>query len=80
MSDKSDTPRTDRRVIRQDPKMCGCCYKSEITYASHARQLERELAEITKQLHHAVGLLSTTPQFENQHPEDILIALKGGQP
>ena len=45
----SDTPRTDRRVIRQDPKMCGCCYKSEITYASHARQLERELAEVTKQ-------------------------------
>lgn len=40
----------------------------------------RELAEVTKQLHHAVGLLSTTPQFENQHPEDIFIALKGGQP
>lgn len=45
----SNTPRTDRRVIRQDPKMCGCCYKSEITYASHARQLERELAEAREQ-------------------------------
>lgn len=44
------------------------------------RQLERELAKVTNQLHLAVGLLSTTPQFENQHPEDILIALKGGQP
>ena len=45
----SDTPRTDRRVIRQDPRMCGCCYESEITYANFARQLERELAEVTGQ-------------------------------
>ena len=29
--------------------MCGCCYKSEITYADFARRLERELAEVTKQ-------------------------------
>lgn len=49
-------------------------------WAAIVRKLESELAEVTKQLHHAVGLLSTTPQFENQHPEDILIYLKGGQP
>ncbi len=39
----SDTPRTDRRIIQQDAKMCGCFYSSEITYAHFARELEREL-------------------------------------
>lgn len=38
----SDTPRTDRSIIQQYAKMCGCVY-SEITFAGFARQLEREL-------------------------------------
>lgn len=54
--------------------------KAWIKLDDQRQTLERELAEVTKQLHHAVGLLSTTPQFKNQHPEDILIYLKGGQP
>ena len=39
----SDTPRTDRRIITQHPKMCGCFYSAEIINADFARQLEREL-------------------------------------
>ena len=38
----SDTPETDRRIITQDPRMCGCGYKSEIVFADFARRLERE--------------------------------------
>lgn len=36
------TPETDRRIITQDPRMCGCGYKSEIVFADFARRLERE--------------------------------------
>lgn len=64
----SDTPRMERAAN-----------ESIAAVYEQGCQLERELAEVTEQLHHAVGLLSTTPQFENQHPEDILIYLKGGQ-
>ena len=39
----SDTPRTDRRIITQQPKMCGCSYSCEIINADFARRLEREL-------------------------------------
>lgn len=39
----SDTPRTERRIITQHPKMCGCFYSSEIINADFARTLEREL-------------------------------------
>ena len=38
----SDTPETDRRIITQDPRMCGCGYKSEIVFADFARRLEHE--------------------------------------
>lgn len=38
----TDTPETDRRIITQDPRMCGCGYKSEIVFADLARRLERE--------------------------------------
>jgi hypothetical protein len=41
----SDTPETDRRIITQDPRMCGCGYKSEIVFADFARRLERERDE-----------------------------------
>lgn len=38
----SDTPETDRRIIRQSPRMCGCGYESEIVFADFARRLESE--------------------------------------
>ena len=38
----SDTPETDRRIIQQSPRMCGCGYESEIVFADFARRLERE--------------------------------------
>lgn len=38
----SDAPETDRRIIQQSPRMCGCGYESEIVFADFARRLERE--------------------------------------
>ena len=50
----SDTPRTDRRIITQQPKMCGCSYSCEIINADFARQLERELNTAKQELQAAV--------------------------
>ena len=36
------------------------------------RDAEKERDEARKQLRVAVGLLSTTPQFQDQHPEEVL--------
>ena len=46
----SDTPETDRRIIRQSPRMCGCGYKKEIVFADFARRLERERNALYKLL------------------------------
>lgn len=48
------TPETDRRIITQDPRMCGCGYKSEIVFADFARRLERERDEAREQRTKAV--------------------------
>lgn len=80
----SDTPMTDRRVIRQDPRMCGCCYKSEITYADFARRLERELTSVTEQrdsafrlIEYAGELLGVTPQdHKSAHGFKVLQSIK----
>lgn len=63
----SDTPETDalREAIDN-----GAATEAEMT--SLAGKLEQERDEARKQLRVAVGLLSTTPQFQDQHPEEVL--------
>lgn len=60
----SDTPRTDAETMRDEydhvDTEFGAFAPSDTVSADFARQLERELAEVTKQLHHVVELLSTT--------------------
>ena len=40
-------------------------------YKSDVELITKERDEARKQLRVAVGLLSTTPQFQDQHPEEV---------
>lgn len=53
----TDTPETDRRIITQDPRMCGCGYKNEIVFADFARRLERERNELREKVWELTTLL-----------------------
>ena len=62
----NNTPETDRRIITQNPRMCGCGYKSEIVFADFARRLERERDEARSDLEFRRGLYKLqTEQLNN---------------
>lgn len=60
----SDTPETDALI---DSIGAG----REMVDARFAKKLERECNDLREQLYIAVGMLSTHPQFENKHPEEV---------
>ena len=63
----SNTPETDAAELIYDGMVASGYADSDI-----CRKLERERNEARKQLRVAVGLLSTTPKFQDQHPEEVL--------
>ena len=79
MSDRP-TPETDVETMRDEYEHVdsdfGPFAPSDTVPADFARRLERERDEAREELHIAVGLLSTHPQFENNHPKEVLEFVK----
>jgi len=61
----SDTPETHILL-----KQCGIKGRNPNPWKL-CRKLERECNDLREQLYIAVGMLSTHPQFENKHPEEV---------
>lgn len=62
----SDTPETDNFIVSAG------YVRTDHQWRTFSRKLKRERDEARKQLRVAVGLLSTTPRFQDKHPEEVL--------
>lgn len=67
----SDTPKTDAVEL-----IYGGIVASGYADAEICRKLERECNDLREQLYFAVEMLSTHPQFENKHPEEVWAIVK----